>query len=79
MFGLTLGLAGLIMVVYQGIGLAGMSLAGMLFGLLALASMTFGSIMQKRITDNPLGTLPSAVPGRAVAVRDFRAVPAVSF
>jgi drug/metabolite transporter (DMT)-like permease len=58
MFGLTLGLAGLIMVVYQGIGLAGISLAGMLFGLLALASMTFGSIMQKRITDNPLGTLP---------------------
>ncbi len=58
MFGLSLGLAGLIMVVYQGIGLAGMSLSGMLFGLLALASMTFGSIMQKRITDNPLGTLP---------------------
>ena len=57
-FGLGLGLAGLIMVVYQGIGLSGMSLAGMLFGLLALASMTFGSIMQKRITDNPLGTLP---------------------
>ncbi|WP_192560041.1 DMT family transporter [Pseudomonas allokribbensis] len=57
-FGLALGLAGLIMVVYQGIGLAGMSLAGMLFGLLALASMTFGSIMQKRIIDNPLGTLP---------------------
>lgn len=57
-FGLLLGLAGLIMVVYQGIGLAGMSLAGMLLGLLALASMTFGSIMQKRITDNPLGTLP---------------------
>lgn len=30
----------------------------MLFGLLAMASMTFGSIMQKRITNNPLGTLP---------------------
>jgi drug/metabolite transporter (DMT)-like permease len=58
MFGLALGLAGLIMVVYQGIGMSGMSLAGILFGLLALASMTFGSIMQKRITDNPLGTLP---------------------
>ncbi len=58
MFGLALGLAGLIMVVYQGIGLAGMSLAGMLFGLLALVSMTLGSIMQKRISDNPLGTLP---------------------
>ncbi|MBJ2347840.1 MULTISPECIES: DMT family transporter [Pseudomonas] len=58
MFGLALGLVGLIMVVYQGIGLAGMSLAGMLCGLLALVSMTAGSIMQKRITDNPLGTLP---------------------
>ncbi|EJL03991.1 MULTISPECIES: DMT family transporter [Pseudomonas] len=58
MFGLMLGLVGLVMVVYQGIGLAGMSLAGMLYGLLALVSMTAGSIMQKRITDNPLGTLP---------------------
>ncbi|SDY77536.1 DMT family transporter [Pseudomonas sp. NFIX28] len=56
--GLALGLAGLVMVVYQGIGLAGMSLAGMLFGLLALLSMTLGSIMQKRISENPLGTLP---------------------
>lgn len=58
LFGLALGLVGLIMVVYQGIGLAGMSLTGMLCGLLALVSMTVGSIMQKRITDNPLGTLP---------------------
>ena len=58
MFGLVLGLVGLVMVVYQGIGLAGMSLAGMVCGLLALVSMTAGSIMQKRITDNPLGTLP---------------------
>ncbi|UZE25188.1 DMT family transporter [Pseudomonas sp. B21-056] len=58
LFGLALGLVGLIMVVYQGIGLAGMSLTGMLCGLLALVFMTAGSIMQKRITDNPLGTLP---------------------
>ncbi|MCW2267645.1 EamA-like transporter family protein [compost metagenome] len=58
LFGLGLGLSGLIMVVYQGIGLGGISLAGMLFALLALVSMTFGSIMQKRITDNPMGTLP---------------------
>lgn len=57
MFGLTLGLAGLIMVVCQSIGLSGMSLAGTLFGLLALVSMTCGAIMQKRITDDPLGTL----------------------
>lgn len=58
LFGLGLGLTGLIMVVYQGIGLAGVSISGMLCGLLALVSMTVGSIMQKRITDNPLGTLP---------------------
>jgi drug/metabolite transporter (DMT)-like permease len=58
LFGLSLGLAGLVMVVYQSIGLAGMSITGMLCGLLALVSMTAGSIMQKRITDNPLGTLP---------------------
>ena len=56
--GLLLGLAGLILVVYEGIGLAGLSWAGMLFALLALASMTAGTLMQKRITQNPLGTLP---------------------
>ncbi|WP_019410539.1 DMT family transporter [Pseudomonas psychrophila] len=56
--GLGLGLAGLILVVYQGIGLAGLSWAGMLYALLALASMTAGTLMQKRITQNPLGTLP---------------------
>ncbi|MCE5980587.1 MULTISPECIES: DMT family transporter [Pseudomonas] len=58
LFGLGLGLSGLIMVVYQGINLGGVSLGGMLFALLALMSMTFGSIMQKRITSNPMGTLP---------------------
>ncbi|MFK3681934.1 DMT family transporter [Pseudomonas sp. NPDC088890] len=58
LFGLGLGLAGLVMVVYQGINLGGVSLVGMLFAMLALASMTFGSILQKRITDNPMGTLP---------------------
>lgn len=58
LFGLGLGLTGLIMVVFQGINLGGVSLLGMLFALMALASMTFGSIMQKRITSNPMGTLP---------------------
>ncbi len=56
--GLGLGLAGLILVVYQGIGLAGLSWTGMLYALLALTSMTAGTLMQKRITQNPLGTLP---------------------
>ncbi|MES2868068.1 MAG: DMT family transporter [Pseudomonadota bacterium] len=58
LFGLVLGLSGLILVVYQGIGLAGMSWFGMLFAVLALFSMTLGTLMQKRITENPLGTLP---------------------
>ena len=56
--GLGLGPTGLILVVYQGIGLAGLSWAGMLYALLALASMTAGTLMQKRITQDPLGTLP---------------------
>ena len=56
--GLVLGLSGLILVVYQSIGLAGMSWFGMLFAVLALFSMTLGTLMQKRITENPLGTLP---------------------
>ena len=58
LFGLLLGLAGLVLVVYQGIGLAGMSTAGILCALLALAGVTGGSIMQKGIRENPLGTLP---------------------
>jgi drug/metabolite transporter (DMT)-like permease len=57
MFGLSLGLAGLIMVVYQGIGPPACRWPAC-SSALALASMTLGSIMQKRITDNPLGTLP---------------------
>ncbi|MGU5164731.1 EamA family transporter, partial [Pseudomonas aeruginosa] len=44
LFGLLLGLAGLVLVVYQGIGLAGMSTAGILCALLALAGVTGGSI-----------------------------------
>lgn len=58
LFGLALGLGGLVLVVFEGLGLGGASLAGMLCGLAALGSMTFGSMMQKRITVNPLGTLP---------------------
>ncbi|PAU56036.1 DMT family transporter [Pseudomonas indica] len=56
--GLGLGLGGLVLVVYERIGLAGLSWGGMLCGLMALASITLGSIMQKRIRENPLGTLP---------------------
>lgn len=59
LLGLVLGLVGLVLVVYQGIGLSGLSWAGMLCGLAALVSMTAGVIMQKAIRDNPLGTLPT--------------------
>ena len=45
LFGLLLGLAGLVLVVYQGIGLAGMSTAGILCALLALAGVTGGSYL----------------------------------
>lgn len=61
--GLALGLAGLVMVVYQSIGLsvtgvAGLTFAGLACCLLALLSITGGSILQKNIRENPLGTLP---------------------
>lgn len=56
--GLALGLGGLVLVVYERIGLAGLSWGGMLCGLMALASITLGAIMLKRIRENPLGTLP---------------------
>jgi len=61
--GLALGLVGLVMVVYQSIGLsvtgvAGLTFAGLACCLLALLSITGGSILQKNIRENPLGTLP---------------------
>ncbi|WEJ70897.1 DMT family transporter [Pseudomonas sp. PSE14] len=56
--GLALGLIGLVMVVYQSIGLSGLTFAGLACSLLALLSITGGSILQKNIRENPLGTLP---------------------
>lgn len=56
--GLALGLIGLVMVVYQSIGLSGLTFAGLACCLLALLSITGGSILQKNIGENPLGTLP---------------------
>ncbi|MCJ1887996.1 DMT family transporter [Pseudomonas sp. LA21] len=55
--GLALGLIGLVMVVYQSIGLSGLTFAGLACCLLALLSITGGSILQKNIRENPLGTL----------------------
>lgn len=56
--GLALGLIGLVMVVYQSIGLSGLTFAGLACSLLALLSITGGSILQKNIRENPLGPLP---------------------
>ncbi|WP_417223881.1 DMT family transporter [Achromobacter spanius] len=56
--GLLLALAGLVMVMYQSIGMARFSVAGMAFAFAALASMTAGAILQKRVTQAPLDVMP---------------------
>lgn len=56
--GLLLALAGLVMVVYQSIGMARFSVAGMGFAFVALGSMTAGAILQKRVTQAPLDVMP---------------------
>lgn len=56
--GLLLALCGLVMVVYQSIALARFSVAGMAFAFAALASMTSGAILQKRISQAPMDVMP---------------------
>ena len=56
--GLFLALCGLVMVVYQSIGMARFSAAGMLYALGALASMTAGAILQKRVRQAPMDVMP---------------------
>ncbi|MDF3837480.1 DMT family transporter, partial [Cupriavidus basilensis] len=56
--GLAVALCGLVLVVWQGIGLARFSPLGMAFALAALACMTIGAILQKRIRQAPLDVLP---------------------
>lgn len=56
--GLALALGGLVLVVYQSIGRARFSVAGMLFALAALAAMTVGAILQKRLQQPPTDVLP---------------------
>ncbi|MGY8526877.1 DMT family transporter [Paracidovorax citrulli] len=58
LLGLLMALAGLVMVVYQGLGIAGTPVAGMLFALAALASMTVGAIAQKAVSQAPIDILP---------------------
>ena len=58
LFGLLLGLAGLVLVVYQSIGVGGLSGAGVGCALLALSSITLGSMLQKRVQGDPLRAMP---------------------
>jgi drug/metabolite transporter (DMT)-like permease len=58
LLGLLLSLAGLVLVVHQGLMLARLSVSGMAFALGALLSMTFGSMLQKRIQQAPAEVLP---------------------
>ncbi|MBD1552280.1 DMT family transporter [Pseudomonas typographi] len=58
LFGLGLALAGLTLVVLQGVLKAHLSLLGIAFALLALGCMTFGAILQKRVQQPPQQALP---------------------
>lgn len=58
LLGLLLSLLGLILVVYQSLILAKLSVLGMTFALGSLLCITFGSMMQKRIHQSPAEVLP---------------------
>ncbi|MFO0997733.1 MAG: DMT family transporter [Alphaproteobacteria bacterium] len=56
--GLLLALGGLMLVVYQSLVVSGFDPAGMLLAFGALASMTVGAILQKRVQQPPSDVLP---------------------
>ncbi|TFZ08787.1 DMT family transporter [Ramlibacter humi] len=56
--GLALSLGGLVLVVYDSLVLSRMPAAGIAFALAALACVTAGSILQKRLQQAPLDVLP---------------------
>jgi drug/metabolite transporter (DMT)-like permease len=58
LLGLLLALAGLSLVVWQGLLSAHLSAWGMGFALLALAAMTWGAILQKKLQQPPQQILP---------------------
>lgn len=58
LMGVLLSLSGLMLVVYQSLILAKLSLLGIAFALGALLCMTFGALMQKRIQQSPAKVLP---------------------
>lgn len=56
--GLCLALAGLVLVVYQSIALTRLSVAGIAYACAALASMTGGALLQKRVRQAPMEVMP---------------------
>ncbi len=56
--GLCLAMLGLVLVVYQSIGMARFSITGMLFALAALGSISIGAILQKKVNQAPMEVLP---------------------
>ncbi|WP_191578955.1 DMT family transporter [Achromobacter insolitus] len=56
--GLCLALAGLVLVVYQSIALTRLSVAGIAYACAALASMTGGALLQKRVQQPPMDVMP---------------------
>lgn len=79
LLGLGLALTGLVMVVYQSIGLARFSPGGMGFALGALACMTGGAIMQKRIQQSPAEILPLQYAASLLLCLPFAAFQPLSF
>lgn len=58
LLGLTVALAGLILLVWRSLAASQLPLSGVLFALAALLCMTFGAIMQQRVTQHPAQVLP---------------------
>lgn len=58
LLGLLIALAGLVLLVWRSVAAAYISVAGILFALVALCFMTFGALMQKRIHQAPADVLP---------------------
>lgn len=79
MAGLCVALIGLVLVVYQSVVLVRFSLAGVGFAMGALACMTAGAIMQKRIRQSPAEVLPLQYVASLLLCLPFAAVQPVAF
>ena len=56
--GLMIALAGLVLLVWRSLSSSQLPLSGILFALAALLCMTFGAIMQKKVSQHPAQVLP---------------------